>query len=371
MLKFFKKILSALGISGSKGESVIGLDIGSSSIKVVQLKKEKGVAVLETYGEISLGPYVDKSVGQAVKLPQDKLVEVVGDLLKEADVTTYNSGMTIPYSSSLISFIEVPHVKENKLQEMIPIEARKYIPVPLSEVVLDWFVVPEQAQETKKEKGGGRKGINVMIVAIHNNILDKYQYITQNTDLSASFFEIEIFSVTRSVIGRGTTPIMIVDVGSVSTKLYIVEQGVVKYSHSLAKGGQDITLALSRSRNISFKQAEEMKRNLKNVDKKGVPRLKRETEIVVNYILSEASKVLLSYQKRQTKNVSRVILTGGGVFLEGFIEDAKEKLDAEISVADPFSKVKTPAFLEDVLQGAGPEFSASIGAALRKLEESG
>lgn len=365
MSGFFKKISNALGLTDSGGDSVIGLDIGSSSVKVVQLRKEKGVAILETYGEISLGPYMGEGVGRAVKPSIEKLTEAVGDLLREADVTTGNCGMTIPYSSSLVSFIEVPKIDKSKLNEMIPIEARKYVPVPMSEVTLDWFMVPQKpsANSGKEEKAR----TNVMLVAVHNNILDEYQEITKRIGLIVSFFEIEIFSVARAVMGRGMSPVMIIDMGSASTKLYIVERGVVKYSHSIGKGGQDITLAISRSSNIDFSKAEKNKRM--KVKKDGSAGLGKEAEVVVNYILSEASKVLLNYQKKNKETVSEVVLSGGSVFFDNFIENTKEKLEAEVFFADPFSKVKTPAFLEDALKEAGPEFSASIGAALRKLEE--
>src|SRR3989344_5187200 len=123
--------------------SAIGIDVGSSSVKVVQLKLKGGKAILETYGELTLGTYGGQSVGQAVVLPTDKLAEAITDLFREANVTTRNAALSIPLRSSLLKVIEVPAFSEKKLNQIIPIEARKYVPVPINEVALDWWVIPE------------------------------------------------------------------------------------------------------------------------------------------------------------------------------------------------------------------------------------
>src|SRR3990167_9376293 len=128
----------------TKSSSVLGVDIGSSSLKVVQLKKQGGKAVLETYGELALGPYAGLEIGQATNLTADKITETLKDLLREAKVTTNNCGVSIPFARSLLTLVELPR-RENKEEQktVIELEARKYIPVPISEVQLDWFIVPE------------------------------------------------------------------------------------------------------------------------------------------------------------------------------------------------------------------------------------
>jgi len=102
----FSKILS--GAAGSSGDSVLGIDIGSASIKVVQLKKQGGRAVLETYGALYLGPYGGVEIGRATNLSSTKVAEALSDLLKEAKTTTKNCALSIPVSSSLITFIDMP-----------------------------------------------------------------------------------------------------------------------------------------------------------------------------------------------------------------------------------------------------------------------
>ncbi|MDO8576390.1 MAG: pilus assembly protein PilM, partial [bacterium] len=116
--------------------SVLGIDIGASSAKVVQLRTSRGAAILETYGEIALGPYAQQPIGKAVKLTPEKTAEALTDLMREANVTARSGGLSIPFSSSLVSVIDLPHIAPEQLKRMIPIEARKYIPIPVSEVTL-------------------------------------------------------------------------------------------------------------------------------------------------------------------------------------------------------------------------------------------
>src|SRR3989344_1138947 len=145
MHEFLEKIRDFYdGLFKKKGDSVIGIDIGSSSIKIVQLRRKKDKAILETYGELALGPYAERAIGQATMLPVEKLTEAIKDILREANVSTKSGGIAIPLVSSLISVIDLPQVSEKQLRVMVPIEARKYIPVPISEVTLDWQILPTE-----------------------------------------------------------------------------------------------------------------------------------------------------------------------------------------------------------------------------------
>src|SRR3989344_359975 len=154
MPNFFTDFIGSF--TTKKSQSVLGIDIGSSSIKIVQLSRKNGHAVLETYGELALGPYAGKSVGEATNLPQEKIIEAIADMLKEKEVnvTTRVCGVAIPFASSLMAVIEMPAMPVKQLESMIPIEARKYIPVPISEVTLDWYIIPKDRNpDTEQEVG--------------------------------------------------------------------------------------------------------------------------------------------------------------------------------------------------------------------------
>src|SRR3990167_250895 len=135
-----------------KNTSALGIDIGSSSIKVVQLQKRGDKAILQTYGELSLGPYGGVSIGQSTNLSTEKITQAVNDLLveKEVAISTRVCGLAIPFKASLLSIIEMPAIGQKELAGMVPIEARKYIPVPITDVTLDWSIIPKSEVEEIK-----------------------------------------------------------------------------------------------------------------------------------------------------------------------------------------------------------------------------
>ncbi len=359
-------------------ESVIGLDIGSSSIKVVQLRKKKGRAILETYGEIALGPYAGVAVGQVTNLPPDKIAEAIKDLIREANVTSLSAGVAIPFKSSLVTLMELPITDPKQLKEMIPLEARKYIPVPISEVTLDWWVIPKEASgeldfvEPEDEENNRTTPVpktQILVVSIHNDALSAYSSIVQQAAINTGFFEIEMFSGTRSLLTGETTPTMVFDMGASSTKIYILERGIVKYTHIINKGSQDITLSISRGLNLTFDRAEHIKRSLGTgvvSDEKNVFDI---ISLTLDYIFSEANSVILSYQRKFNKPLGKVILVGGGCAMKGVFELARANFQTPVELGSPFAKIETPAFMEDVLKTTGLEFDVAIGVALRKLQE--
>jgi type IV pilus assembly protein PilM len=358
-----------------KSSNVLGVDISSSSVKVVELTKKQGRASLVTYGELALGPYAGAEIGRATNLPVEKTVEALKDILRESKVSTKNCGVAIPMSSSLIRLIEMPDLGEEKLKKMIPLEIRKYIPVPISEVLLDWWIIPNEVSqpdgsgEAVQAPGGGSsilaKKVDVLVVAIHNDIIARYQDIVKRTELESSFFEIEIFSTLRAVLDRNSKPLMIVDIGAATTKVYVVEKGIIRSSHIVNSGSQDITLTLSSARNISVGEAEEEKRE-KGM---GAHTPAQGPSVVLENILFEAKRVKISFERKSNKKVEFAIFTGGGSMVQGLTERATELLELPANLADPFSRVESPPFLEDLLKKIGPEFSVAIGVALRKLDE--
>lgn len=372
-------IFKSIGIGKSVEGSVLGIDIGGSSAKIVQLRASRGVAVLETYGEIALGPYADQPIGKVVKLSPEKTAQVLIDVMREANVTARAGGLSIPFSSSLVSVLDLPNVDEKQLKRMIPIEARKYIPIPVSEVTLDWFVIPhEEGEQSAFDRVVPQtplqaKGKEVLLVAIHNETLTGYQALSAAAGLKISFYEIEIFSMIRSSVGHGLAPVLVVDFGASTTKIYVVERGVVRLSHQVSIGGQHMTENLGHSLNWEFDKAERVKREHGLIDSTAFgadenDRIRTSLLSTLDRMFSEVNRVLLSYGQRSNKNVSHVVLAGGGASLPGIQEAAKKVLSGEVEVANPFVRTETPAFLESVLREIGPGFAVSIGVALRNLK---
>jgi cell division protein FtsA len=161
---------------------------------------------------------------------------------------------------------------------------------------------------------------------------------------------------------------MIFDMGAGATKLYIIEEGIVHTSHIINRGSQDITSALSQAFSISMTDAEKLKREqgLLPADGKNVVET---TSIILSYIFAEANRVLVNYQRKSGKVVRRVILTGGGSVLKGILPFAQNNMESQVELSEPFSNVEAPAFLQNVLKDAGPQFAVAIGLAIRRLQD--
>ncbi len=355
-----------------KDKSALGVDIGSSSLKVVQLRKERGKAVLETYGELALGPYGGSEVGQATNLSAEKIASSLKDLLREAKVTTTSTGVSIPFARSLLTLVTLPRREKPEEQKtVIELEARKFIPVPMSEVQLDWFIVPDITGGTDtKTKGTENKAamstVDVLLVAVHNDELTLLEQAVKGAGLTASFYEIEIFSTIRAAGLDAIKPAMVLDIGAATTKVYIVERGVVQISHSITTGSQDITRAIAAAGNVSIARAEALKKESGLGEEDGQ---RTSLELVFDRIFGEAKRVSLQYETGHERSITEIVLAGGGGVTKELGTHAQKAFSIPVRVANPFSKTEAPAFMRGVLEEIGPEFAVAVGLALRKLDE--
>ena len=205
-------------------------------------------------------------------------------------------------------------------------------------------------------------------MATQNDAVARYRSIVSQCSLTASFFEIEVFSSIRANFEHELSPVLLMDFGASRTKLSIVEFGMVKSYHTIDRGGADITNSISKSLSIPFVEAEKMKKEFglfgNGVEKSLADIIKVHTD----YIFSETNNVLLGYEKKYDRTISKVIFTGGGSLLKGLPEMATNNFRAEIEIGHPFSKVTAPEFLDRVLLSMGPEFAVALGLALRKLQ---
>ncbi|MCH7882937.1 type IV pilus assembly protein PilM [Patescibacteria group bacterium] len=356
-----------------KSGSVLGIDIGSSSIKIVQLRQEKERAVLETYGELATGPYGGTSVGKAAKLTEEKTKEALTDLIREAGAKAKNAVVAIPLKSSFVTVIEMPVMSERELKEAIEFEARRHIPVPLSEVVLDWWVIPEGfsgKKEDTTEEGVGKKKkfMSVLLAAIHKEVMDAHRSFITATGLSVRAFEIEIFSAFRALMENDLSPLLFLDFGAAATKVTVIDYGIVRMSYAYGRGSQDLSDVLSRSLGIDFARAEEIKRSIGLSDRPEHQEIKSTIDPILDNIISEIGRVLMDYRRKSGRSITRIIIYGGGGMLKGLVEKLAAHFGIEVNLAQPFNRLTYPPLIQPVISEIGPPFVTAIGLALRGLK---
>ncbi len=359
----FQNIFS---LFGTKEKNILGVDIGSTSIKIVQLRKEKERAVLETYGELSLANYAKTEAGRSVILVNDKLKEALNDVITESQAKASRAIVSIPLKNSFITTMTMPELRPNELKDAITYEARKYIPIPLSEATTDWWVLPPQSTESAVTSLGSpkRSNINVLLVAVPNDVIEKYKNIFSKIGITIDAFEIESFALIRSAHQESGTALLM-DMGASSTKIVLVDAGVVRMAHSINQGGWGLSQALQQSLGLDFERAEALKREFGIIRRPETQGAVSVLEPLIDSLATEAERFLLDWKRKGGRGISKVFLAGGGALLRGIDNVMIKKFGVETEIINPFSKIIYPAFLEPRLKEIGPAFANAVGLALR------
>lgn len=360
-MKSFKDLVSSLATADST-TGAVGIDIGSSSIKVVELQERNEVLTLTTYGELQLGPYMGKPLGEAVQLEPKSEQEALVDVIRESAVTARNAVFAMPLSSSFVTNVSIEADADADLAPMVRVEARKVIPASLSEVTLDWAEV--EHVEGKNEEVNRR---DVLIAAIQNNALERFKVLMQFAGFKQPPTEIECFSTIRGLYEAKKPDTVVIDIGATSAKLYIARDSLLMRMHRVRAGGAVATHEIAKAFEIKFEEAEEMKYKADRSDDR-FSELQKAHNASYQRAFREFGQVLREYEQKTQRSIDVVFLTGGGVLFPGIDIMIKDALNKDVEFADPFSKVAYPAFMADTIKEIGPSFAVALGAALRNFE---
>jgi len=234
----------------------LGIDIGTANIKVVQLGLEKKKPTLQNYGVLGTKGRLElvspiRAKARGLEMMDKEIVIMIKKILEEAKITARNVAVSIPGFASFATVIELPEMPEEEVEKAIPFEAKQYIPVPLSEVVLDWKIIDKKIPgEVKDRKIPTQTKIQVLIVAVPKGTINRYTRVIEFCGLKLETLEIESFSLIRALIGNDPTPVAIVDIGARSTDINIVEASVVREVRNLEVSGIEFTRILSSGMSI-------------------------------------------------------------------------------------------------------------------------
>ena len=345
---------------GSNSSRVLGIDIGSSSIKVVEVQDRDEVLSLTTYGEIQLGPYTGKEVGQSVVLDPRQEQQALIDVIRESAIKADRAVFSMPLSSSFVTMINLNAGPEEDLASRVRVEARKYIPVPISEVTLDWA---EVESDTNKDKNSR----NVLVAAIQNQALNRFKTLMQFVNFKEPPTEIECFSSIRGAFKEKEDNIAIIDIGAVSTKLYIAHKGLLQRMHRVRAGGAIATSRIASTLELTFEEAEIKKRTITK-DDTNFAEVARIHDSSYERTWQEFRQVINEYESSLDTKLDVVYLTGGGSIFPTVKGLVKEVLRQDVQYVNTFNKFSYPAFMEDIVHELNPAFHVALGAALRIFE---
>lgn len=338
--------------------SFIGVDIGASAIKMVELEKKQGKIELVSYG---YSENVKEIAGDGWTKNTEYVVKVIDKIYKKMEATTDLAVATLPAFSVFSSIITLRNIDKNGLAEAVEWEAKKFIPLPLDEMILDWKVISNSKDKDKNNT-------TVLLTGSPKNLVKRYVNIFRKTLVNLTNLEPETFALIRALIGSDKSTIMLAEIGAVNTDIFIVKEGIPVLSRSLDIGGKTISKAIATSLNISLERAEQFKRDMGIVGNQSSGDVIPKTIASATTPMIEEIKYLLNlYQNKNADKVEKIILSGGSALLPNFTTYLSEKLNINVIAGDPWARISYQPELKPILTEIGPGFAVAIGAALREL----
>lgn len=340
-----------------KNISYLGVDIGSSGIKMVELMSVNGVPELVTYGQAEY-PLSQVSQGN-LTVSNKEISATIRAVAKKAHVHTNRVYSVLPTDAVFSSIINIPQLKKKEQRsDAILKEAEKLLPMPLEEMTLD-----PQILETSTIKGLDQ----VLLVAAPKKMVEQYLGIFKDAGMDLVGVETESFALTRALIGRDKSPMAIVDMGSATTDIIVVMDGVPHLARSIAVGGHQVTEAYAKHLGVDIEAAEQMKRDvgLQSAGRGELPAIAIET---VAPIINEIRFSLDLFSKQTGHSVEKVILAGGSSLLSGLSDHLAKVVKTRVYIGDPWARLRYPLELQGVLQTIAPGYAVAIGACLQPLK---
>lgn len=342
----------------------LGIDIGTSAIKIVELSKERNGVKLENYGELAVQTLFEKPFRtierDSLLLSNEDIAKAIDAIFREAKIQTKDTFFSIPDFSSFFTFLELPPMTQEEVNSAIQFEARRHIPLPMSEVALDWMIINEG-------EIGNSSRLKILLVAVPHDVINQYQTIASLSKINLISLEAEVFGLVRSLVKDKKIIVGLVDMGAQSTTFSIIEQGFIKTTHSFDISGNELTKVLSNSLNISYNEAEELKRKygISSPDKSVGSILSP----LIDLLAREIGKILQSFYQNEGKKVEKIIFAGGQALLPGLSEYLSGIFQKPVFIANPFEGLIYPKILEETLKAMGPSYAVAIGVALRGFEK--
>ncbi len=349
-----------------KREGALGIDVGTSSIKIVEFFRKGTKPRLTNYVVPSSFQNVEETHDSTGFIPfrtkEEDLVDMIRRQLREAKIQSNPVSLSVPVSSSFFTIIEFPKMDRDEIVKAIPYEAGKYIPVPLSEVQISSHLIPSHSP-----RGAD---ISVLLVAVPREIIERYKRIARACGLELHALEVENLSLLRALLPpRHSGRTLLLDIGARSTSINVVEAGYIRLTHHIEMAGDSFTEAIARGMGLTFLKAEALKRHTGIIGKGGEETVSSIIFPILDRIYLETVKTLDVYRvKYPGKRIENCILAGGSANMPGIVDYFVEKLAVSVAVGNPFSNTLYPEALGPTLKEISPLCGVAAGLAMRTLK---
>jgi len=345
--------------------SYLGVDIGTTSIKIVELEKSGSRSRLVNYGILESYGHFERpnSVIQAnaLKISEKEAIAILSLLLKRVHFRTRNAIASIPSFASFLTMVEMPEMSEEETKRAMTFQIKQSIPLPLSEIAVDWMRVGQRDDESGFSKQ------QILIIALPNETIARYKAICKGAGLSLKALEVENIAFARSVVGADVTPTAVVDLGARSTNISIIDQAFLKHNTQIDYAGDSLTQSIVKGLGISYRRAEDLKKQRGIAGGTGEYELSTLQTPFLDVILQEIRRTIRDFEQRGGVSIQRVLLVGGGANLIGLESYVEQQVGVPVALGNSLLYVDAPERLNVVSKEIQTRFATAIGLAIKNF----
>ena len=337
----------------------IALDIGSTFIKLVQLKGSKGAYQLVKFGMVPLPPEV---IVEGAVMDAGRVVDAIKELITAQNVKAKEAVISVSGSSVIIKRISVSDTTEEELAESIKWEAEQYIPFSIDDVNVDF---------QKLGPGTAEGQADVLLVAVKKDKINDYVNLVKEAGLEPVVMDVDAFALANMYelnyeISTGITALL--NIGASVMNISILKDGMSIFTRDITVGGNRYTEALQKEFGLSYEDAEKVKRGAiaEGLDAENV---KSVMSSVTEDIVGETQRSFDFFRSTTgSDSVSRVLVSGGCARIGNFIPALSERIGIPVEITNPFKNIKVDPkhFNPAALQEAGPQCAVAVGLAIRR-----
>lgn len=341
-------------LSGLSG--FFGLDIGTTAVRLVELHSSGKSKSLVKYAYMPVDSRIAVSDAPG---DQQKLMQIIKDLLEQAKVTTRNVAVGLPSQRVFTTVVDIDRLSPSEIAKAIGYQADSLIPTPIADSKIDWAVLGDSPKDKDK--------LEVLLTSVTNKFVESRLDLLESIGLNVISFEPDPMALSRAVIPLDTVaPQMVIDIGSKATDLVVSMNGAPRLVRSIPTGFEAILRAASQNLSIDDKQAQQF------VNKFGLSKDKLEGQIynaiigTVDILVTEVDKSIKFFQARYPEaKIERIIMTGGASALPEFPLYVANKFGLNVEIGNAWRNVSFPADRQNELLAASNHFGVACGLAER------
>jgi len=331
-----------------------GLDIGTTAIRLVQLQGNYPKTLVK-YAYVPIDPKLSLSDAKGDQL---KIAQIVLDLCSQAKMTTKNVVVGLPSRRIFTTLVDLDKVSAKELEKTIMFQADSLIPTPIGESKIDWAIIGDSPKEASK--------IEVLLSSVSNKYIEEKLDSLESVGLNVIAFEPENLAILRALISPGTTtPVLVLDVGSLGTDLIVSVNDAPKLTRSIAVGTQAIIKSAAQNLNIDNDQAQQFIFKFGLDPTKLDGQLNKAIQGTLESLNSEIDKSIKFFESRYNTKITKIIVTGGASLIPNFPNTIANTFGVDVEIGNAWHNVSFPESRQNELLAVANQFSVAVGLAGR------